>query len=501
MEIRYRHNVMGVSSVAAFAGVRGGLNHGCRDVYFVRLLGANPALREELAGMDVKLGRAMEEKQLFYHRVKKLPSSMTPEEQSYYMKSFEDWQESGRERMIIRITEGNHEFQGVFGRAAAAVLGEFSRVKKGISVSIEKNFIMKICRWADYVMEGRLEWDERLCMKIIGENISKEQEYLFYYFLTLTGADVLLIQQKADVVLPGELKKLSQEVKLGDFVSWELPEFVCPSNGFTGDNKGSIAGRNTEKEKDVPPSAGSEKVVVHIPRRKRKTREDHSFSNDVSTAGGTVNVTDSVPGPARAAENYPRTTERREKSFEELALMASSIVMIAIHDRSGKITGSGSGIMIGRDGYILTNQHVVAGGSYFSVRVEDDNRAYQTDEIIKYHSVLDLAMIRIEKQLSPVPVFDGRTKLLRGQKVVAIGSPLGLFNSVSDGIISGFRKIDKVDMIQFTAPISHGSSGGAVLNMYGEVIGISTAGFDDGQNINLAVPYDQIRLFARGFCS
>ena len=92
-------------------------------------------------------------------------------------------------------------------------------------------------------------------------------------------------------------------------------------------------------------------------------------------------------------------------------------------------------------------------------------------------------------------------KLVRGQRVVAIGSPLGLFNSVSDGIISGFRAIEGVDMIQFTAPISNGSSGGAVLNMYGEVIGISTAGFDAGQNINLAVGYEYIRNFVQGFVS
>ena len=71
---------------------------------------------------------------------------------------------------------------------------------------------------------------------------------------------------------------------------------------------------------------------------------------------------------------------------------------------------------------------------------------------------------------------------------------------MSDGIISGFRlKSDEVRMIQFTAPISNGSSGGAVLNMYGEVIGISTAGIDAGQNINLAIDYIYINDFIRGF--
>lgn len=135
---------------------------------------------------------------------------------------------------------------------------------------------------------------------------------------------------------------------------------------------------------------------------------------------------------------------------------------------------------------------------YYSVKIEEDDQPYYTDEIVKYNSDLDLAIIRIDRQLAPLPVYDGRDKLVRGQQVVAIGSPLGLFNSISDGIIAGFRTIDRVDMIQFTAPISHGSSGGAVLNMYGEVIGISTAGFDDGQNINLAMGYECIRMFAKG---
>ncbi len=187
-----------------------------------------------------------------------------------------------------------------------------------------------------------------------------------------------------------------------------------------------------------------------------------------------------------------------EKSFEELALLASSIVMIAVYNRAGEPIATGSGIMIGRDGYILTNNHVTRGGYFFAVRIEDDENIYKTNEVIKYNTVLDLAVIRIDRRLHPLPLYKGR-KLVRGQKVVAIGSPLGMFNSVSDGIISGFREIDSVDMIQFTAPISHGSSGGALLNMRGEVIGISTAGIDEGQNINLAVSYEDIGMFVRGF--
>ena len=88
-------------------------------------------------------------------------------------------------------------------------------------------------------------------------------------------------------------------------------------------------------------------------------------------------------------------------------------------------------------------------------------------------------------------------KLVRGQRVVAIGSPLGLFNTVSDGIISAFRvRENGTRMIQFTAPISSGSSGGAVLDMYGRLIGISTSGFDEAQNINLAVDINEAYSFA-----
>ncbi len=208
-------------------------------------------------------------------------------------------------------------------------------------------------------------------------------------------------------------------------------------------------------------------------------------------------VSAAVPNVRR--ELQPQQTEAYEKSFEELAQLASSVVMISIHGQNGEVIKTGSGIMIGREGYILTNSHVASGGNYYSVRIEDDDKEYLTNEVIKYNQLLDLAIIRIQRQLKPIPVYQGGRKLVRGQKVVAIGSPLGLFNSVSDGIISGFRVIDTVDMIQFTAPTSHGSSGGAVLNMQGEVIGISTAGIDAGQNINLAMGYECINMFIKGF--
>ena len=133
--------------------------------------------------------------------------------------------------------------------------------------------------------------------------------------------------------------------------------------------------------------------------------------------------------------------------------------------------------------------------------MEEETDVFYTNELIKYHQDYDLAILRMEKHRKPIPISRGVKKLVRGQKVVAIGSPLGLFNSVSNGIISGFRDMETVSMIQFTAPVSHGSSGGALLDMYGDLIGIITAGFDDGQNLNLAVDYQTIFQFARSFLS
>lgn len=208
-----------------------------------------------------------------------------------------------------------------------------------------------------------------------------------------------------------------------------------------------------------------------------------------------------APRQSERTNTNINSTVRAEMSFEQLAQLAASVVMIMVHDSAGEPFASGSGIMIGRKGYILTNNHVLSDGNFFSVQIENDNNCYRTSQVIKYNDVLDLAVIRIDRPLVPLPIYKGPQKLVRGQKVVAIGSPMGLFNSVSDGIISGFREMDDVELIQYTAPVSSGSSGGAILNMYGEVIGISTRGMRNAQNINLAVGYQFINLFIQGFTS
>ena len=202
-----------------------------------------------------------------------------------------------------------------------------------------------------------------------------------------------------------------------------------------------------------------------------------------------------VQHPGRA----PQQESRQPLEFEELARFASSVVMLKIFDQNHQCFKSGSGVILNDQGYVLTNLHVVNGGHYYGILLEEETDIFYTNELIKYHQDYDLAVLRMEKRGRPIPISRGGKRLVRGQKVVAIGSPLGLFNSVSDGIISGFRDMEKVSMIQFTAPVSHGSSGGALLDLYGDLIGIITAGFDDGQNLNLAVDCQTILQFVQGF--
>lgn len=491
---RIRYNVMDISSVEAFMNIKGGMNNNCKDVYFLRIRGMNKGLLGEIEVMDSVLTEKMQEGKSVYHRVNSLPRLTVIEDADYYSECYEAWLRNGRQGISIKATAGNEISGKILGNACRKVLCLFEKTEGNRSASIEKNLIVKVLFWLDCVVLKELQnWEPGKSMKFVGVNISKKQEYLFCCVLTFLGFDVLLLQADQDIDAVLEHLELSRKVITENPEPLNIPEYE------PGKYIHNIAAKITERR------TGQASVVLNtrIPERDRRTGEMLAISSQSErgkaprTSLVNVNSVQTDPISTNSAETNP--AQGGEMKYEELALLASSVVMIAIHDGKGDVIGTGSGIMIGEGGYILTNHHVASGGRFYSVRMEDEEEIYQTDEIIKYNPVLDLAVIRINRRLKPIPIYQGGKELVRGQKVVAIGSPLGLFNSVSDGIISGFRVIDGVDMIQFTAPISHGSSGGAVLNMQGEVIGISTAGIDSGQNINLAVGYEYIKMFVQGF--
>lgn len=476
--ITYRHNVIEINSLDTFYSIRGGFNNNIRDVYFVRALGESQDYAEKIYDIDKRMGMEAARGSLKYIRIGKLSNALDDAAVRKYSEIYDQWKAGGR--LMLDCIEENALLSQTAGAALAGAENIYKEIKNGISDTIIKNFSIKILFWTEKYMKDCFKgWNERVCVKAAFENIVKDQEYLFGYFLSLLGFDVILLENKSDITISDKAKKYSQAMAIGPFGTTSLKEYTD-----AGQHALHTADNTQIHQRDC-----RENIKVVIPARTRKSKHP---ANTVKPASGELQKESS--GKAEGTG-----TNRQEKSFEELALMASSIVMIAVHDANDEIIGTGSGIMIGSRGYILTNNHVIAGGRVFSVRIEEDDNIYTTDEVIKYNPSMDLAVIRINRELQPMKIYKGSQKLARGQKVVAIGSPLGLFNSVSDGIISGFRNIHDCEMIQFTAPISPGSSGGAVINMYGEVVGISTAGFDNGQNINLAVNYENIRIFARGF--
>jgi len=534
---------MPVSSVENFAGIRGGFYRDCKDVYFIRAVGGASSLPGDIEKMDRMLTGRMLAGECRYDRISGFPGLFPAEEMLRYTKSYEAWKKNGKKSVDIQATAHNAELGEALGKAYEAVLELFRRKTPTVNDTIERNFAVKLLYWFDQMAAGVTEkWEPKASMKIVFQNVTRKQEYFFCFLLTQVGVDVLLLQYRADIGEELERMNLSRKIVLGGLGEYGInPYDVSKYRSGAKDAQSRTGNSGREEESGVPEEGGNgiesrtvrpvvhlpergrnaagspaARPVVHLPERRRKSSaavealvripEYGKNGSAVGAASGNGDYaarSSAIPSETTARSVHlperSRISERQELGFEELARLASSVVMIVIHDQNGKVKGSGSGIMIGKDGYILTNNHVASGGRYYSVRIEEDEQVYTTDEVIKYNSVLDLAVLRIRRRLDPIPVYAGKKGLVRGQRVVAIGSPLGLFNSVSDGIISGFRKVDGVDMIQFTAPISHGSSGGAVLNMYGEVIGISTAGIDSGQNINLAVGYESIQMFIRGF--
>lgn len=491
MQINFntRRHAMEIASVEAFMNVKGGFYQGCKDVYFLRMIGVSRTMLAEIQQMDRILTEQMNKGWGFYIRCSSLPRLAAMDDVEFYSGCYEEWLSSGKRSAPIKAAMEDQQLRHIIGGACAEILGLLEKGKQGVNSSIGKNFIVKVLFWLDQTVFLALQnWKPEHSMKVVCTDIFRQQEYLFFYLLTRLGFDVLLLQAKQDISPELERLGLSRKCTAADSGQYEVPEYQPERYQKAG---GSNAQNETEDAFDRKLQAGAAPAAVNVrvPKRDRRTKEM------LNSRYHQENREQCLSGVRELAVR----SSRKELTYEELAQLASSVVQIMIHDGRGEVIGGGSGIMIGREGYILTNNHVACRGKFYSVRIEEDDGVYQTDEMIKYNSVLDLAVIRIERALQPLPVYSGEKKLVRGQRVVAIGSPLGLFNSVSDGIISGFRVVEGVDMIQFTAPISNGSSGGAVLNMHGEVIGISTAGFDAGQNINLAVGYEYIRNFVQGF--
>ena len=179
---------------------------------------------------------------------------------------------------------------------------------------------------------------------------------------------------------------------------------------------------------------------------------------------------------------------------------SSAVFYIETYDRYGRKIGSGSGFFINNKGVAVTNYHVIDGAYSIKVQLVNSQKSYNVKKIINYSSVNDWATIQVDiSGNSFLKIGDPQT-VVGGATIYAIGSPLGLQNTISEGIISNpKRNDDGTNYIQITASISHGSSGGALINKKGEVIGITSASYIYGQSLNLAVPMTYLSSALEGY--
>ena len=155
----------------------------------------------------------------------------------------------------------------------------------------------------------------------------------------------------------------------------------------------------------------------------------------------------------------------------------------------------GSGFFISSDGIGITNYHVLDGANSAKIKLRNGEQ-YVISKILDYDADMDLVKFQVNnngKSFKSLQIKPGAIQ--KGESILNLSSPIGLEQTLSTGIVSSLRRDDTHgDVIQITAPISHGSSGSPVLNMKGEVIGVATFGFEEGQSLNFAVSALQINL-------
>jgi serine protease Do len=182
---------------------------------------------------------------------------------------------------------------------------------------------------------------------------------------------------------------------------------------------------------------------------------------------------------ALSQENLPKLVKK----------IQPAVVTVITYDASGRVKGQGSGFFIIKNGAFITNYHVLAGAPRARVQTAD-GRQYPVVGIVVEDKDGDLVVGAVNPPPEGFPSLKmGAALPEAGERVVVVGSPLGLEQTISDGVVSGTRQLSGVgEILQISAPISPGSSGSPVVNLRGEVVGVATLQIVKGQNLNFAVP-------------
>jgi S1-C subfamily serine protease len=225
---------------------------------------------------------------------------------------------------------------------------------------------------------------------------------------------------------------------------------------------------------------------------------------------------ETLPEPRQAGPQAPSDAELLDAYSRAVTAVVDSVgpAVVSIHIGEGRgssefePSGAGSGFVITPDGYILTNSHVVANAREIRALFIDGRRLAAT--LIGRDPSTDLAVLRVSASGLPYTILIDSSGLRVGQLVIAMGNPLGFQSTVSTGVVSSLgRALRSQDgrlienIIQHTAPLNPGNSGGPLLDSRGRVIGINTAIIAMAQGIGFAIPAGTARsvvpqLLARG---
>ena len=199
----------------------------------------------------------------------------------------------------------------------------------------------------------------------------------------------------------------------------------------------------------------------------------------------------------------PEQKEINTKSGTE-NLSATEIYQRTVNETVTVITkkGLGSGFFIDSN-IIVTNYHVIEGADKADILLNNSEKKYAVIGYLAVDKINDLILLQIEYiSTSFISMADKMPQ--PGEKIYAIGSPVGLSKTISDGLISGIRDFQNKKLLQITAPISHGSSGCPIIDERGRLVGVAVSGITDASNIGFCIPVNFIKTlldFRQGFTS
>jgi serine protease Do len=199
-------------------------------------------------------------------------------------------------------------------------------------------------------------------------------------------------------------------------------------------------------------------------------------------------------------------SRRRTPTARLVARRALSSLVLLVSEDSTEKRRFGSGFFVADD-LVVTNYHVVRGNFTTEIHVKLVGQTAVHDlldtisSIVAFNEKADLCILRVKAERGRRLDLAPNSQVAIGDEVYVAGNPEGLEGTLSQGIVSSIRQFNGIRYVQITAPVSAGSSGGPVLNKYGQVIAVATATLDVGQNLNFAIPVSYLSPLWQRACA